>query len=690
MTSIFHKGRSRVALFAVIAMVASLLAVPLTAGAATAACPDSIPSAGFTDIGTFDAETQDAINCIAFYGVTKGTSATTYGPNDDVSRWQMALFLTRKLSTAGVTLPSGAAQGFTDIGTLDAATQTAINQLAQLNVTKGTSATTYDPNGIVNRWQMALFITRQLTTAGVTLPSGTPQGFTDIGSLDAATQTAINQLAQLGISKGTSATTYDPFGNVNRWQMGLFLARDLNTMGVVPATLRVTVTPATAATQNAGTSRTFVATFKNADGSVYTGKVGLELLDTTAADAPVFNDKADKVTFSATTDALAGVNTAELNGFPGTNGEVTFTIADSTAEQVVVVAWEDLDGGNGYSTGNTAPSEPYGLSGVTDFVSVAAGEASDGTYTGVTATETTKGSDVFEATVGSPATCSNGAGAACSFFYDSSDTFNVDGSAATLQGFEDALSVGDSLTVTYNDDPAGQSSFTVTDGVATLTVTDPSAVKTVDANTYTIKGAADPGATVKIKVDLNNDGDAVDAGEGTVASGTATADGAYAVTVSLTQGAANDFVAHQTPSGGVEGAAVDVPTITEGANVAAKISSTTLTTDSGVSNTLDPSDVITIVFSEKVVGVGNGDSISLIDGDGSTATLVFNGDVTESLSGDGLTLTLTINTLVFTQGGTTFGIQTSAQITAVSGFQGDDGLAIDVLGSGGGRVFTLP
>ncbi|MFZ0493508.1 MAG: S-layer homology domain-containing protein [Acidimicrobiia bacterium] len=231
------KGKTRrsVVVLAVVAMIAALLAIPVApAGAASAAC-DNAPSAGFTDLTGFTAETVNAVDCIAFYDITKGTSATTYGPSADVSRWQMALFLTRKLAAAGVTLPSGADQGFTDISGYDAATQLAINQLAQLNVTKGTSATTFDPTGVVSRWQMALFMTREVVAAGVTLPTAVDQGFTDITGLSAEYQTAINQLAQLGISKGTSATTYGPAGNVNRWQMALFLARDLDVLGVVPA-----------------------------------------------------------------------------------------------------------------------------------------------------------------------------------------------------------------------------------------------------------------------------------------------------------------------------------------------------------------------------------------------------------------------------------------------------------------------
>ena len=235
-TNVIAGRRSLVVLFAVFAMVIALLALPVAPAnaAATAACPATTPSAGFTDIGGLSADAVDSINCIAFYNITKGTSATTYSPAANVARWQMALFLTRQATAHGVTLPSGADQGFTDLASLSAEATTAVNQLKQLAITTGTTATTYDPFGSVSRWQMALFITRLVTAAGITLPSGADQGFTDLAGLSAAAVTAVNQLKQLAISTGTSATTFDPFANVSRWQMALFLARTLQAGGVVP------------------------------------------------------------------------------------------------------------------------------------------------------------------------------------------------------------------------------------------------------------------------------------------------------------------------------------------------------------------------------------------------------------------------------------------------------------------------
>jgi hypothetical protein len=202
----------------------------------SSSCPVSTPSAGFTDIGTLDATTQLAIACLANYEISKGTSPTTYTPFAAVPRWQMALFLTRQAEVHGVTLPDGSDQGFTDVGTLDAATQKAINQLAQLEISKGTTATTFSPFDNVTREQMALFISRLVTAAGVALPDPlADQGFTDISGLTAESQKAINQLAEVGIALGLPNGLYVPAGPTLRWQMALFLTRALAADGVLPS-----------------------------------------------------------------------------------------------------------------------------------------------------------------------------------------------------------------------------------------------------------------------------------------------------------------------------------------------------------------------------------------------------------------------------------------------------------------------
>ncbi len=177
------------------ALVPALNSSPVSAAASTTlvtavsdpatylACPSgSAPAAGFTDTTSTD------VDCIKYYGITKGTTATTYEPTASVPRWQMALFLERAADEMGVTLGDGSDQGFTDISGESAAIQTAINQLAQLGVTLGTTATTYDPASNVSREQMALFVRRLLenVTPG---PNGSNDDDTDA---DTAVETYIN------------------------------------------------------------------------------------------------------------------------------------------------------------------------------------------------------------------------------------------------------------------------------------------------------------------------------------------------------------------------------------------------------------------------------------------------------------------------------------------------------------------
>jgi len=117
---------------------------------------------------------------------------------------------------------SAAAAGFTDT------TSTDVDCIAHFGITTGVTATTYEPNSSIPRWQMALYLTRMLNKASFTLGSGADQGFTDISGESAAIQTAINQLKQAGVTTGTTATTYSPDDNVTREQMAMFLNRALN------------------------------------------------------------------------------------------------------------------------------------------------------------------------------------------------------------------------------------------------------------------------------------------------------------------------------------------------------------------------------------------------------------------------------------------------------------------------------
>jgi hypothetical protein len=215
----------RLLLVAVLAVVLAIVPA-LSASAATIhdfIC-DLATDAGFTDVPA-DSPHKADIDCLKYWGITSQTG--TFDPKGEVTRWQMALFMVRTHSATNLYAGSGEDQGFTDIGGLSPEFQTAINQVKQLSITTGTTPTTYAPDQLVTRWQMALFLTRLVYAAGVDLPPPAPHGFTDVGDLPKATQDAISQLKTMGITAGTTPTTFGPDQVVTREQMASFLIRTL-------------------------------------------------------------------------------------------------------------------------------------------------------------------------------------------------------------------------------------------------------------------------------------------------------------------------------------------------------------------------------------------------------------------------------------------------------------------------------
>ena len=245
--------RSPWAVLAVLSLIGSLLA--LSAGPATgrngeaddralySACLGSaLEPAGFRDVGS-GSVAEDAINCMANYGIMPGTSPGIFQPRLGVTREQMALFLVRAAEPAGIELPRVRNHGFTDIGGLSSEVRDAINQIAELRITLGTTTTTtFSPHRVVNRRQMAQFLTRFLDLAvigegGVSVESVVPDDtqFDDIRKLPHDPYDAIRLLYELGVTTGTTATTFSPDQPVTRSQMALFISRMLAHTNARPA-----------------------------------------------------------------------------------------------------------------------------------------------------------------------------------------------------------------------------------------------------------------------------------------------------------------------------------------------------------------------------------------------------------------------------------------------------------------------
>ncbi len=210
------------------ALVASLLAVgagPAAAldedskankKAATSACVgDAANDQMFPDVSEGHAF-RDAINCLAYYGVTVGYGDGTFRPNVDVTRFQMVLFMERAAGIAG------------------ADAEDVVGDFAE---------TGSDP---VNRGDMALLIARLLAAATsaespVNVKTNDDGTFTVDGvaakdwdyfadsrrSQNRVHDSAASTLYELGVASGTGMGYFSPDATVTRGAMAAFITRAL-------------------------------------------------------------------------------------------------------------------------------------------------------------------------------------------------------------------------------------------------------------------------------------------------------------------------------------------------------------------------------------------------------------------------------------------------------------------------------
>ena len=275
MPQLARTRRTGWAALAVVALVASLVTVGSTpigavknkadnAVSYNAACGgNAADDAEFTDVSSSHSH-RDAINCLAHYRVTLGTSPGVYSPNDDVTRYQMALFMKRAVNVAGVTLAAPADQGFTDIGDFSAGIQDAINQMAAAGIVTGAN-NMFRPGDSVTRGEMALILkgflqsvgTLRYTTttppqlqirpAGSTYQAFNPDDvFEDVRNTQPrAVDEAVSILFEMGVANGTKAATrtspaeFSPGRTVNRGQMASFITRALAHTGARPAGISI-------------------------------------------------------------------------------------------------------------------------------------------------------------------------------------------------------------------------------------------------------------------------------------------------------------------------------------------------------------------------------------------------------------------------------------------------------------------
>ena len=272
-------GRSGWAVLAAGALVASLLAVSAgPAGAAevkagddneaspgneapfSACVGDAVeaPDQGFSDVPAGHAFAE-VISCIAYYGITNGTGdGSTYSPNADVSRAQMALFLYRAAALMGVDLMGGdddMMADYSDIGDVWEEAQNAIRALARNGILMGRGMGLFEPAADITRAEMAAALVALLDhTPGAPVHTD-DDGLYELGdSADAAeapndwfgdvraskpraVDNAVAAAYELGVTQGYSDGTFKPDDSVSRGEMAAFITRTLAHSNLRPAGL---------------------------------------------------------------------------------------------------------------------------------------------------------------------------------------------------------------------------------------------------------------------------------------------------------------------------------------------------------------------------------------------------------------------------------------------------------------------
>ena len=152
----------------------------------------------------------DAVLWAVEKGVTTGTSATTFEPDGSCTRAQAVTFLWR---VAGCPAPKSAAMPFTDVKA-GSFYYDAVLWAVENGITKGTSETTFEPEADCTRAQIVTLIWRAQKSPA----AGTDNPFNDVKA-GSFYETAVLWAVKAGVTKGTSATAFEPEGICTRAQI---------------------------------------------------------------------------------------------------------------------------------------------------------------------------------------------------------------------------------------------------------------------------------------------------------------------------------------------------------------------------------------------------------------------------------------------------------------------------------------
>ncbi|AGX06511.1 surface layer (S-layer) glycoprotein [Bacillus sp. NRRL B-14911] len=186
------------------------IATAATATIVASAVAPAASAASVSDFKDVAAKYQEAVSYLVANGITQGTTDTTFGTHDNVKRGDAAIWLAKALKLDLTNVP---ASGFTDTGRYDAA----VSALKSEGVLSGKTATTFEPNALLTRGEMA-----KILANAYDLKSDAAVPFTDLGPNFGP---YIKALYEFEVTQGKTATTFGTSMNITRGDLAIFLKR---------------------------------------------------------------------------------------------------------------------------------------------------------------------------------------------------------------------------------------------------------------------------------------------------------------------------------------------------------------------------------------------------------------------------------------------------------------------------------
>lgn len=181
--------------------------------------PDKNDPLPFTDVAAGD-WFYSAVQYAYQRGIVSGTSATTFSPNDTVTRAMIVALLHRLEGE-----PDAAASGFSDVGPAQWYTH-AVGWAAANSIVMGYSNGTFGPGDTLTREQMAAILYRYAGTKGMDLSADTDlSAFSDHAAVSGYALDAMKWAVDRGLIQGTGNGMLSPQGSATRAQAAAVLMR---------------------------------------------------------------------------------------------------------------------------------------------------------------------------------------------------------------------------------------------------------------------------------------------------------------------------------------------------------------------------------------------------------------------------------------------------------------------------------